>query len=584
MTYVLVPWATLAFVALFLALGACVGLRLPQNSAVATALLGFAALGIFGMATFWVFYLFPAAAPTLVAVGLTALLLSLVTYLGRNSHARHAVLTQSREFLVPAALVLTATYAVVGLAFLYGGGSDPLLATAARYFPSMPPDNQIGLIFADALAARARPIPDPLYDVWQASSRTPLLAALMLGFRSVVPGSASPAGYEAFATTLQVLLIGAAWLVLRYVGLSRRIAAFTTLCLAVSGPFIINSTFVWPKLFAATGLLLIVGIAFSEHWSGWRSSAVAGGMVGLGAAASYLVHEGVMLALLAIVLTLVVTRRLPSVRFLVAAAAAWVLLVAGWWVFQWGLYPPGDQVLHFQLAGRLPNPNPGQSLLANVRSAYGELSWVKLFENKRSNFTFPFTEVIRQWLTVARFLGALLTGNRGEIQEALATLRWNWLFYLVTSIGILAVAPMVLVGQRLLRRTRVVRVPLFARNLAIYLGLSYLTWALILFGPRFTMIHQGPLLLFVALLTVAVVCTFIVWPRAAPAICISWSALVLLVYLLPPPTSLPVWTGVDPTMVILLLLGVIGFPVTLVAAVRGVHRRGVAARPAPTDA
>ena len=380
-------------------------------------------------------------------------------------------------------LVLAALSGLGCLAVLcsvHGGTPEQL---AEWRFLDFPVDNIVPKIFADRLLSGADP--RVLLGDTLSSDRPPLQTGLYLLFAPLVMAvRQSGIVYQVISTVLQTAWIPATYGLVRSGGITKSRALAIVAAASLSGFFLINTTFTWPKLLSAglflTGLAFVVrAILLNERFT--RDRAV---LAAFGAALALLAHGGIVFTLPAAVAIAVLMR--PGRKVLIAALGAFLIVVLPWSAYQRFYNPPGDRLIKWHFAGvRDKNDVPALRL---IEERYAALTAQQIIDNHVGNVrelvSFSGDDVANQ----GDGFGAVMYRVRGEeflhTFNALGVFNIGWLF-----------VPLIFI-----RRER----PL-ARVLIDIIIPSLLFWVLVMFGPATTIVHQGSyatqILLFVLVLT-----------------------------------------------------------------------------------
>lgn len=383
--------------------------------------------------------------------------------------------------LILVALGLLMAY--IGLTYLWATGPMDGFSLAALRFSyhdePYPIDNLIPTLFANRL--RGGGGSDPLVLSWHGSDRPPLLAGGILLAQELFAGVALPdwlALPMAIGMVLQLLWIPALWALLRFAGVSQRVAALTTAFAGATATMIINTTYTWPKLMSAA--LIIVAMTLLLAAMKRRIGIV----VGLSAAAlavslAALAHGAALFSLPAIAILAVMAlhrggRRLTACTF---SAVAVAVTYSPWLYYQRVVDPPGDRLLRWHLAGETGITE--RSILEEIQRAYGSITFGEWLDARRVNLQTIFSP-------------NLFSGFRGTDEDAIGARRFHE--YYETSVA-LSVAALLIIGviiaclvATILRRAPRDRTLLFVMLLMLPC-LAF--WWLVMFQPRGTVVHQG---------------------------------------------------------------------------------------------
>lgn len=281
------------------------------------------------------------------------------------------------EVAVPIGLALMAT--LVLLLWVHVGSdltSSPLRRAATRWTHPLPSDNSIPLSFARAIADGFVPHGQPsvYFGEWLSSDRPPLQTALLF----LTPGYLTAAGaseevYQSTAVALQMLVLVGAWTLARSLGADRRSSLSIMIAVFFTPLVLVNGGFVWPKLLAATFLMVAATIHFSPMYFEIRHQAATGALVGALGCLAMLSHGATAFALVGMVIASLVLRRVGSLQYVAGAIIAFGLIYSPWMAYQTFVDPPGDRLLKWHLAGVLPiDPRP---FFRTLIDSYQSRSW-----------------------------------------------------------------------------------------------------------------------------------------------------------------------------------------------------------------
>lgn len=510
-----------------------------------------------GYLTFWVYWANPSAG-RIFAILLTTALVVMVVWLGLRMSAQ--LKSIGLEFLPPLLLWVASSVLIFSVGSMYPSSHVATTTAESRFVSGLPIDNEIPLIVANALESAHRPIAHPLYGIWDSSDRPPLQAGVYLSQEALIPGSDVQAQhYEVVGILLEGLWIFGIWGLLAALRARSRLTALLLTAILFSGFAVVNTFFTWPKLFAAAYLALLAGMLLTPKFRGFRGSAVAGATAGALAGAALLGHEGSGLALGAFIVVMLLQRSIPSRRFVLGALAVLVATQGSWMAYQKFIDPPGDQLARLQIANQVVLPGDTRPLLDVIVSQYQKASFGTIVHDKVSNLETPFTDVPSYVATSVRLLdsyfhsGSGATAQRKAAQHQLITVNF---FYMVPSIGFLALGFFAWIAAVLWSRRRPTPVLQFAGTVWVYLAINLVSWALILFGPSATFIHQGT---YVTELLAFTACVIGLWELSRPlctTLVLFQAALTVIVYGLNGPES-GVPDHLDTQMLALAVLGLV---------------------------
>ena len=358
----------------------------------------------------------------------------------------------------------------ISLTLLYEFSPEPLAQAQLRFMPGrLPPDNTLPFVVAQRMfhGVPTRPF---LYEDWKASDRPPLQTGLALAQMPWWgPEAQQRFHYQSLAVFLQCLWVAALGILFERSGLGRKTCVLALGFSVTAGFFLVNCIFVWPKLLAAS--LVILGLSFTPllgvEPGEWRARDAMWAAIAF--ALALLSHGGAAFTILGAGLLSILSRRLPPVRVAALAAFAGLLVLLPWQMYQKFYDPPGDRLLKCHLAGqeKLTNLSFGQTL----RQSYGRLTLRKFLHNKIEN------------LKVLSGIDHPLPFHKGSLRERLRFFLEGSFFVLSQTLGLLNAGFLI----RLIRR----REERAADRLLLIAGIAIVVWCLLMFLPRSTTLHQG---------------------------------------------------------------------------------------------
>jgi hypothetical protein len=494
-------------------------------------------LGITATLGYFLFFLFrislTAARVLSVGVFVTgALVLLLMTI--------NAARTESIRKVIPAALrswhrhqlfgdlVLTFASALLVMMsmILYGRYNAPIELARARWVPFLPMDNALPQLHAWRIENRS--LGEPLIAEWMSSDRPPLQTGVHL-MTWFVPGRGDSRGYQLVSTLLQASVLASLRSFLLGCSFSRRTSAWTTLGVAFTGTFVVNTGYVWPKLIA--GAFTISTLTVLLRW--WKNpSVISLALAGWFASLALLSHGGAMFMFLPLVVFAVLVgpkvwlrlRAAGALRSVVSAGGIGIGMLAPWSVYTRIVAPPGNRLMKWHLAGAIEvdNRSTWQSLL----DAYSSTPRETLLRYKWENVLVLF-DPKRLIGDVFGFVGT--AGDRALIRETD--------FYRVLN-PVTAVLPVLVVAAIVgLRRQRSEWAGAW-RPIALLTALLVGTvalWCLLMFLPKATVPFTGSSAMMILLLVVPVLVADHWW-RYGAMMCAGWLAV----------RALPVWLFARP--------------------------------------
>jgi hypothetical protein len=322
-------------------------------------------------------------------------------------------------------------------------------------------------------------------------------------------------------------------------GIQSRVTGLVLAATLFSGFAVVNTFYTWPKLFPAAYLILLAAILLTRPAASLRDSAWGGIVAGGLAGAALLGHEGSLLAIIALAAVVLAQRRVPCRNFLLAALAVVVVLQGSWLLYQKVYDPPGDQLARLLLANQ-PNLYAGdpRPLPTVVISAYKAKPLLTIVANKQSNLVTPFKGGAQYLEDFYRVAASYIRGSTRSRDLAVKNLRFISFFYLVPTLGFLGIGFLLWCAALTVGR-RATPGLLLAGTIWIFLVANVASWALILFGPSATVLHQGTYLTVLLAFVGAVVSIWEWSPVLATALVILQTVLFAIAYGFTGPLTTP---------------------------------------------
>jgi hypothetical protein len=398
----------------------------------------------------------------------------------------------------------------LGLLLLPQMKMEVSLVAQRRWFDSsLPSDNTLPQLLAEKVAA-GEPLRPVLFLDWQSSDRPPLEAGWQLLARAPLrlllgsDANATDMRNQIAGMILQLSWVPALWGFLRALGLSRQWSGRLIVSLAPSGFLLLNSMFVWPKLNAAAFTLGAFTLFFQLRPSHPLLGRVIAG-AGL-AALAYLSHGGTMFALLVFGIVLLIPHYFFGWKYALGGAAVFLLLNIPWLTFQKFYDPPGNRLIKWHIGGSTVIDSRG--VIETMIASYGEVGVKGALDRKKTNLATLFGGSFKSLVNLNG--GKAATGRRlDEFFFIFRSLGWWNLGWLVGLVVIW-------------RRRRNIWNRPDAQQLLLacgVLGLTLTIWALLMFGPSTTVIHQGSyfanLLLFAVLAVILMRTSARLWAAVA---------------------------------------------------------------------
>ena len=278
-------------------------------------------------------------------------------------------------------LALTALILFVFFSFAFNG--DAIQLAEGRFLNGwLASDNTLPWIFAKGIyTLKGTELPVPLFADWMPGDRPPAYTAMLMVPLAIFGGQ-NPIGpnfeYLVPVYTAASIIINSLYLVPTYLLLREKFdgsaASSLTLTLMLLPVLMINHVFAWPKHFAMFCILSALYL-LQKRRIFWTSVA---------ATLAFLAHGNSAYILLPLGVLLLVRYRLKCVPGVLAALTLW----APWLLAQKLIFPPGDRLIKYHLAG--VNDITTDSALVTIAKAYEKISLLEWVSFKANNISALF--------------------------------------------------------------------------------------------------------------------------------------------------------------------------------------------------
>jgi hypothetical protein len=483
--------------------------------------IGLAATGVGAMLAFWAYYGGRGAGESFSYF----LLLGSVLLAGWSLYGGKIDSALLRQLAIPLALWVLGSAFLVFLGFIHGGADSPVATAATRFSAGpLPSDNDIPHFFTEWFYFHGHNGTPPIYQPeWHFSDRPPLQVGYMLAQRPFFWNS-DLLDYQIIGVLLQQLWIVAVWALLLAARVGRVTRALVIGTVLLSDVAIVNGFFVWPKMLPAAMLIAAVALVATPLWLDLRRNLWAAALVATLLGLAMLGHGSSVFGVIPIAL-IAAYRGLPSWRWVGVALIAGFLVMAPWSAYQKYGDPPGNRLTKWMLAG-VPEIDPRGTKEA-IFDSYSEAGFGGALHNKAENFVTmagggPFIDAAR------RVEDGL---DQSDLSLALKEVRTILFFFFLPSLGLLVIAPLVMLFGR--RRGRASPDWSFALTCFLIAFVGAICWGLLLFGnlPARTVLHAGSFALPVLAFCGAVAGLRATFPRFANYYVPISALLMLAVYL-----------------------------------------------------
>lgn len=381
------------------------------------------------------------------------------------------------------------------------------------YIKDLPTDNSLAYKFSRNMHGNQ---PRKTADDWSVVDRPPIQVGSAL---SVAQFNNDPnESYDTYlyvSILLQLSWIGALFGLLVLTGLDMRKIMVILLLVGTSGFIFINSVFVWPKLYAASLVLLGLSMLFSAS-KAKRDRFLPVAILAL--TTSLLVHSGVVFTIVGALPVIFFDVFRPANRSelkkvlkygLVGALVSCILLTP--WLVYKNSFGNADRLVKWHFAGVI-SAQDTRSTVNTIEDSYHKLSLDSWLRNKYSN--------------TMQLITPTSPGAKGVYESSPGYLaRWlriNQFYITIVAVGIFNIGWLTLLSHK-------VRSGLTAFDKRVLLTtlFTYLTFVLLMFIPGSTVLHQGSYA--AVLLLYAVLGTFI--SRLSIKLLLSLLAIQLITFI-----------------------------------------------------
>lgn len=375
------------------------------------------------------------------------------------------------QFFTPVfLLVILGVIMLTSILYLGWSTRNPLVLAQERLLSErLPLDNYLPLLTLDRVYHQESL--KPFIIEWRSTDRPPLQTAACLLVRPFFIDQIE--GYHIFSCWLQASILLGVGFLLQSLGISRRKALIICGLILFSGTYVINTLFVWPKLYAINFPLFMSGMLLRkrEFQSGFGFWLIAGSI----SAFALLIHPGSLFALVAILAVYTVKHRRVSWQQVLAAIVVFLLWMAPWAYYQKHYDPPGN-FMQKRFFANYPYFND-VTFQEALKIGYGSLT--------------PASWAEGRWENIKTVIGDFHQAYRAFFSQLLSeSLRLR--MYVFNFIGV-SLIPVIL-GYPLgffARKTRPADLKQNIRFLHIVIALGMTAWILLILPAGRTIITHG---------------------------------------------------------------------------------------------
>lgn len=247
-------------------------------------------------------------------------------------------------------LLLTFITGIIYISIYYAKGSIVNIEnTAASLWHNLPIDNAIPRLFADAICAGDDPRNILKSLEWTSSDRPPLQACFILLYKPlelIFPFDKLTFSYIS-GFVFNLLWIPAVWFFAGLFRCDNKSKTFILLILISTPFFVINSMYTWPKLGAASFIILSLVFLFKRkipfNYDYFTSLILF--------CFAWLSHGGVAISIFPLILICFFIKKVPNTKIIIYCLTLLFVVLLPWILYQKVYDPPGNRLLKWHIAG-----------------------------------------------------------------------------------------------------------------------------------------------------------------------------------------------------------------------------------------
>jgi hypothetical protein len=365
-----------------------------------------------------------------------------------------------------------------------------------RFTPELPHDNLLPLQLAFCVFKENALIKECFkgVELWQSSDRPPLFSGMLLFIfplrvTEIFESTMISEFHQNTGLILQLTWVNVVYYFLRVFNFSKTTIRFIILSFLLSGIFLINTLYLWPKIITLIPYIYALSIFLNPQKRKNISKLLISFMA---LALAYLLHGGIIFSILPLFLLfgyeVVLKTKLSfsKVKRIVFGFIVFISLIYPWTLYQKLYDPPGDNLIKMRIAGQreldgeelFPNHpylKKGQSVFKAIQESYSSVPLDVILYTKISNVETFFYFESPKWKTI-------------NFYDFNYWIRSKQFFFTFMSLGFLVIGfPLLLLRYRKLHHCQKNMI----HDFSFIFILSNLFWILAMFEPEATIIHQG---------------------------------------------------------------------------------------------
>ena len=417
---------------------------------------------------FWVYY-FSSAEGKMISVVLVTV--SVIIIIINFKHFKEEIL--DINFISPLVLLFFAGCMYLGLSYLYTDiHSNYYHIFNSRFYNFTPGgDHIIPKILLDRIYYSV-PLTNFLGD-WLASDRLPLSTAILIILYPFSIFKDSSLFYQFVGTYIQMFWIPALYSLCLFFNFNKYVSNFIIGNSLLSGFFIVNSTYIWPKLLTTLffTLLFILVFEISNEKQIKFKLVMHSKIIGICAALSILSHGGIAFSLIAFGLSIMISKKRMNYKYIFFVFVSFFVVYFPWFLFQKLVDPPGNRLTKWHLAGMVEIND--YSLWDALFYAYSSTPIIEIVTNKVMNILNLFAINPGEYSSIAALKSTIFAKTFGTA--------------LILNLFILVLIPHFIINYLYKKKL----VSYKNKVMFCFFILSFTIWPLLMFDANNTYINHG---------------------------------------------------------------------------------------------
>lgn len=365
-----------------------------------------------------------------------------------------------------------------------------------RFTSELPHDNLLPLKLAFCVFKENSAVKECFkgIELWQSSDRPPLFSGMLLTIfplrvSEIFESTMISEFHQNIGLILQLTWVNALYYFLRVYNFSRITILFIILSFFLSGIFLINTLYLWPKIITLIPFIFALSIFLNKRKRKNTSKLLISFMA---LALAYLLHGGIIFSIVPLFLLLAyevffkTKLSLLKIKNIGFGFIVFILIVYPWSLYQKLYDPPGDNLIKMRIAGQReldgeelfpshPFLQKGQSVLRAIADSYSSVPKDIILYTKISNIETFFNFELPKSETL-------------NFKEFNYWIRAKQFFFTFMSLGFLVFGFLFLfLSYKRFHQNQKNMI----HDFCFIFIISNIFWILAMFEPEATVIHQG---------------------------------------------------------------------------------------------